>query len=1028
MSSLLIRRRLRERRRTSRRARPILIAFLGLVAFGAVMAAAGLGALFTVYHSYARDYVPIEEKLLEVSRAPTEIYDRGGPENGVLLASLSNPNAQLLNPVALEDISPWLIEAIVSTEDNAFWSHPGFNLRGLLRAAYENYVAGDFGAGSGGSSITQQLIKNVYICPSVAEDGDVRSACITPERTIDRKLREIVYAIELEQDYTKEQILTWYLNQISFGDRYIGVEAAAQGYFRKSAKELTLAEAALLAGLPQAPTLYHPRLNCIKDDQGACIVDEYGRGIVGGAAKARQEDVLNLMVRHERLTPEQAAAAKAEEVRVYLSSNPQRAEAFVYNQVEPRLVRMCEAGILPKLPSAIDCRASVRMAGYQVTSTLDWELTAQAKEMARSFISAGLEAGCDCHNAAIITIEPSTGQIIVYAANRDPSYRSDRRVAGEIDQLNEINQPGSAFKPAVYLAWFNERKTAPMSILWDTHPLKVEGTSIENPRRDADKTEGLISAHVALGSSQNIPAFRAAEEAGIDNVIRVAQALGFTTLAQRFDPTFRSHPDVIYGPSIATGGANIRAIDMAYMNAVFANMGRMVGVPTLARYVQVSDLKSTALDIGADYELALEQRLQFARGHIRIEGTRELDPVVILEVHDKDGNLIFRQGEPETRQVVDAGSAWLLHTVSSDCTNRFIIWSCGRNNDDLGLDFFANGQRIPAGVKTGTQQGPLSAADTLENWMTGYSRHAATAVWVGNATNELVNDRQFASARTATRLYKNWMGFYHETLTARGVADVGKGFEDLQPRNVARREFQTPATDRNLGPDFKFCDQVVTAWVRTDVTYESQCEEIEIDSRNGLLATEQTPAEFRRLEKFVRLPTFKPELAVELAEKRNIPIAPKERSTGLAAIGISNLTTGRTITSDTDVLGTVNPPNLKNWRLELGKSSTPSEWVTLGEGSARIDHGILGTIRVAGLEDGVYTLRLSTNDGRGLAQLVYINIRASGLPSPFATPTPFRGGRENQVTATPTPFGGGREDQVAATPTPTPDPDPDSDP
>ncbi len=1007
MSTLIVRRRLRERRRNgSSRARPLLIALLGLVAFGAICAAAGLGALFTIYNSYARDYVPIEQKLLEVSSVPTEIYDRGGPENGVLLATLSNPNAQLLNPVRLEDISPWMIEATISTEDNAFWTHPGVNLRGLIRAAYENYILNDFGAGTGGSSITQQLIKNVYICPSIAEDGDNRNACVTAERTLDRKLREIAYAIELEQDYTKEQILTWYLNQISYADRYIGVEAAAQGYFRKPARDLSLAEAALLAGIPQAPTTYHPRLNCVRDAAGSCIVDELGRATVGGDAKARQEDVLDLMVRHGRITAAQAAAAKAEEVRVYLGSNPQRAEAFVDNQVEPRLVRMCEAGMLPQLPGAPDCKASVHMAGYKVTSTLDWELTAQAMEMARGFVASGLEAGCECHNAAIVTIEPTTGQVIVYAPNRDPSYRSDRRVAGEIDQLTEINQPGSSFKPAVYLTWFDVLNKAPMSTFWDTSPLTVEGTAIENPRRDAEKTEGLISARAALGGSQNVPAFRAAQEAGIDNVIKMAKALGITTLEQRFDPTFRSHPDVTYGASIATGGANIRAIDLAYMNATIANMGKMVGVPTLARYVDVRDLKSTALDTGADYELALQQKLLFDKGYLRIQGTRELDPVVILEVRDKDGNVIFRQGEPETRQVVDPGSVWLLHTIMSDCTARFIIWGCGGSNNDLGLDFFANGQRIPSGVKTGTQQGPASAADTLETWMTGYSRHAATVVWVGNATNELVNDRQFAAANTTVRLWKNWMGTYHEALTARGVPDVGKGFSDLQPRNVAQRDFQTPATDRNLGPEFKYCDQVVTAWVRTDVTYESECEEKEIDSRNGLLATEQTPSEFRKMAKFVKLPSFKPELAEELAEKRNIPIAPKEKSTGLAAIAINNITTGRTVSTDTEVLGTVNPPNLKNWKLELGRTSTPTEWTTLGEGTARVENGLLGVIRIADLEDGVYTLRLSTNDGRGLSLVVYINVRKTGPPFPGATPTPFGGGPGTQATPTPTPTPG----------------------
>ena len=547
-----------------------------------------------------------------------------------------------------------------------------------------------------------------------------------------------------------------------------------------------------------------------------------------------------------------------------------------------------------------------------------------------------------------------------------------------------------------------------MSIFWDTSPLEVEGTAITNPRPGDPKTEGLISARAGLGGSQNVPAFRAAQEAGIDYVIEIAKDLGITTLEQRFDPTFRAHIDVTYGASIATGGANIRAIDMAYMNATIANMGVMVGTPHLAQYVSLDQLKSTALDVGSDYELALEQRIQFQKGYIRIPGTRQLDPIVIKQIEDKDGRIIYTEPEPQRIQAVDAGSVWLLHTIMSDCTARFIIWGCGGSNQDTALDFYASGVRIPSGVKTGTQQGPLNAADTLETWMTGYTRHAATAVWLGNATNELVNDRQFAAARATIRTWKGWMGYYHETLTARGVPAVGLGFNDLRPSNVAEREFETPATDRTLGPDFKYCDQKLTAWIRTDVTYESQCEEVELDSRNGYLAGDATPQEFRVKRKVVILPEFKPEPAEKLAQDRNIPVKPKDTSTGQVALAITNLTNGRTISNDTPVQGTVNPIRLKNWKLEMGRGSNPEEWTTLGEGTQQLDNAVLGVIQVSGLEDGVYTVRLSTDDGKGLQVSVLINIRAApggGFPG-FPTPGPG-GGNLNPGGGSPNQGGSG---------------------
>jgi membrane peptidoglycan carboxypeptidase len=990
---------------------PVMIVLLSFVGLGAVVAASGIGALFAVYNSYAADYVPIEERLLQVSSVPTEIYDRSRLDDGegVLLGTLQNSNAQLLNPVPLNQISPWLVEATVSTEDNGFWEHPGVNLRGLTRATYENYIKDEFGAGTGGSSITQQLIKNVYICPSISEDGDARSACAGAsgaERTLDRKLREIAYAIELEQDYTKEEILTWYLNQISYADRYIGADAAAEGYFQKSALELTLAEAALLAGIPQAPTEYHPRLNCLRNDAGDCITDSLGRATVGGAAKDRQEDVLNLMVRHGRVTLAEAETAKEETLYVYLSSNPQKAEAFLDNQVEPRLVRMCQKGLLPQLPGTADCKESVHSAGYKVTTSLDWEMTDWAGQMLREQIRIGVENGCECHNAAIVTIEPSTGEVIVYQPNVDPSYRSDRRVAGEIDQLVEINQPGSSFKPAVYLAWFDGQTKSPMSIFWDTSPLTIEGTAITNPRPGEPKTEGLISARAGLGGSQNVPAFRAAQEATIDYTIEIAKRLGITTLEQRFDPTFRAHGDVTYGASIATGGANIRAIDMAYMDATIANMGVLVGTPHLADYIELDQLKSTAIDVGSAYELALDQRLLFQKGYLRIPGTRELDPIVVKQVEDKDGTIIYAEPEAQRLQVVDAGSVWLLHSIMSDCNARFIIWGCGGSNDDTRLDFHSGGVRIPSGIKTGTQQGPLSAVDTLETWMTGYSRHAATAVWVGNATNELVNDRQFAAAHTTIKTWKRWMGYYHDTLTARGVDSVGRGFEDLQPDNVALRQFQTPASDRTLGAP-TYCDQTVSAWVRTDVTYESQCEEVVLDSRNGYLAGDATPSQFRVTRKVVKLPSFKPDLALKLAGERNIPVAPTDVSTGQVALAINNLTNGRTISADTPVQGSVNPIRLKNWKLEIGQSSNPSEWTVLGEGTQQLDNAVLGIIRVSELEDGVYTVRLSTDDGQGLTVSVLINVRKptqgnGGFPGFSQTPqNPVPGPGGALITPTP---------------------------
>jgi membrane peptidoglycan carboxypeptidase len=973
----------RTRRKGSGAGRWLLFIALGMVALGGITASIGLGVVYAKYQSYAEDYVPIDAKLAQTNVGLTEVYDR----NGVFLGALTNPNAQLLEKVPLEQIAPAMIEATISTEDDAFYEHIGFNWRGVLRAAKERYVDKNEEGGTGGSSITQQLVKNVYICPNIVSHDTV--VC-TAARTADRKMRELVYAIELEKDYSKDEILTWYLNQVSYADRYIGVQAAAQGYFKKDAKDLTLAEAALLSGIPAFPTRYHPRDNCEFTEAGQKVIDEQGRCRVIGLAKERQEFVLDLMVEHERLTPEEAAAAKAEPLLVYEQSNPIRAEAWLDNQVEPRLVRMCAAGILPLIKGAEDCVQSVHAAGYRVKSTIDIIETELAQEMIRGFIETGVANGCNCFNGAIATIEPSTGQVIVYAPNRDRTFRSDVRVRGEIDQLTEINQPGSSFKPLIYLNWMETLGKAPMNTFWDTSPLSIAGVDITNPRNDGKSSEGLISARAALGGSQNVGAFRAAAEGGVDNVIALAGKMGITTLAQNFDPTFLSHPDVTYGASIATGGANIRAIDMAYMNTVFSNMGVMVGVPSYATYRDVKDFKSILTDKADDNVLANKQYEEFNRGNLRLTGTRELDPVTVLEVIDHDGKVIYDHkaaGDLQKKQVVDAGSVWLMHSIISDCGSRFIIWGCGGSNSDLGLDAFSDGEKIPSGVKTGTQQGPKSASDTLETWMNGYSRYAGTAVWVGNSNNELVNDRAFAAANTTVRLFKSWMGEYHSYLRRTGVITGPlKGFDEVRPKNVAQVSFKTTATDRGLEGG---CEQRVTGWARTDVTYDDECEYKEVDSRNGLLATEDTPAQFKVKEGFRKLPALKPDAAQELVKTLKNPkvkLVPTEKSNGVAAVAISSPANGRTYSGTVPVIATIGVST--PWKLEFCDSAGACR--EIGSGEKPVQDANVGAFDTRDLAEGVYSVKLTSGT---FSTVVTFNVRKSGSAgptpqSPFPNRTP----------------------------------------
>ncbi len=220
------------------------LAALLVVAGGAV---AGGATIYSIdrYNEIAADVVPAEELIAAFSRGGAQIMDRHGEPIYEFVDELSG----LRRPVPLSGIAQSMIDATTSTEDPSFWENNGLNTRGLTRAALENLTPyrGGFLEGSGGSSITQQLAKNIYIPREERAD-----------RSINRKIKEMVIAVELTKSYSKDQILEWYLNSISYSGIYTGVEAAANGYFDKPASELTLAESALLAGIPQSPALYDP--------------------------------------------------------------------------------------------------------------------------------------------------------------------------------------------------------------------------------------------------------------------------------------------------------------------------------------------------------------------------------------------------------------------------------------------------------------------------------------------------------------------------------------------------------------------------------------------------------------------------------------------------------------------------------------------------------------------------------------------------------------------------------------------------
>lgn len=510
-------------------ARRVLTPLLVLTLIVPAILIAVVFAISSVYESYVGDFSTPSELAINESSSGSQIYDR----NGKLLYEFLDDRDGIRLPVGLAEMSVNMVAATIATEDASFYANPGINTRGLIRAAWENLspiTTAEILEGSGGSSITQQLIKNVYIPPEQRQ-----------ERSFERKIKEIAYALELTQDYSKDQILEWYLNQISYGGLYYGVEAASQGYFGKSANQLTLAEAALLAGIPQSPAKYDPRNQ-------------------PEAAIARRNEILDLMAGHSEISlggdlaysviQWRIEAAKAAPLEVIEQVFPISAPHFVFNHVTPQL-------------EAMFGREALLSDGLIITTSLDMELQNKALEQLEHWISE-FEDISNSRNGALIVLDAPTGEILVLIGSRD-YYRED--IDGNVDNLTALNSPGSSFKPFIYLASFIELGWTPSTTILDT-PISFresDGTLFEPRNPNPISYLGRIDIRTALGNSLNVPAFKTALQLGVGPIVEVAKRAGFTTL------------DGQYGPAIAIGGVDLTTLDLAMGYGVLANNGSLVG-------------------------------------------------------------------------------------------------------------------------------------------------------------------------------------------------------------------------------------------------------------------------------------------------------------------------------------------------------------------------------------------------------------------------------------------------------------------
>lgn len=471
----------------------------------------------------------------------TKILDRSGE---LLYDIYQNQNR---TPVKLADIPGYAKQATISIEDKDFYKHSGFSLTGIARSVFNLIVHRK--VEGGGSTLTQQLVKN---------------ALLTSETSLVRKLKELILSIQVEKTYSKDQILEMYLNEIPYGGTAYGIEAAANLYFGKDAKDLNLAESSLLAGLPQRPSVYSPY------------------GTQPQLAKTRQKEVLKRMVEDGYINSQQAKDAENVELTFRTKQNELGFKA-------PHFVLYVKEKLIEQFGDKL-----VEQGGLKVTTTLDLKMQEKAQAVVKDEVEKLNSSKIG--NGAAVVLDPKTGQILAMVGSKD--YFGDSLPKGcksGVDCVFEPNvnvalsmrQPGSATKPITYAKALEKGYTANYTLM-DVRTEFPGGASMPSysPANYDGQFRGPVQMRYALGNSFNIPAVKMLALVGVKDVLDLGYRMGITT----WEPTAENVSSV--GLSLTLGGREVRLLDLTSAFGVFANKGEQIDPISI---LKVTDSKGKTL-------------------------------------------------------------------------------------------------------------------------------------------------------------------------------------------------------------------------------------------------------------------------------------------------------------------------------------------------------------------------------------------------------------------------------------------------
>jgi membrane peptidoglycan carboxypeptidase len=733
-----------------------------------ILAGGGLIILYFLFLWITLPDISDARKLLP--NLSSVIVDR----NNVELYRLYEEENRTIIPA--DDIPDHMKKAIVAIEDERFYERGCLDIQAIARVFYR------FGQAGGASTLTRQLARNAL---------DLKG-----DNLINRKLKEVILGCQLEAEYEKDELLGLYLNWIPFGQNAYGIELASRTYFNKSAKELTLAESAIMAALPQAPSYYSPygqhvrttvtpgaverivnesitETSDFRDEefQIGLMGDYVGTGATFVYIGGRTDQVLRNMQNLGYIKEEERVAAlkTLETIEFKQSRENIRAPHFVLwvkSQVEELLSDGAETGIISQ-------------GGLTIETTLDWEM----QQIAESLIAAkhpGIASTYGANNAAMISVETGTNRILTYVGNAD---YNDEEHDGKVDMARAPRQPGSSFKPFVYTTMF-EKGYAPASVLYDV-PTKI---GQEQPQNFDGGFWGLMNVRRALGASRNIPAIKAYFIAGEeDEILELVTRLGVTTPSRLREEYRETNPDFNYGWPLALGAAETPLLEMVQGYATIANGGVYKPLVSISR---IKDRRGNIL-----YE-----------SDVSDDGTQAIDPRIAYQITSVLSDAGARPGEYWANVLSVPGIQTAAKTgTSNKCLKRDDNGNCtDRKPDNM--------------------------------WTMGFTPNIVTGIWMGNANAEALSPKA-ESLNLVSPIWKDYMVRANK-LVENPKTSFAQPSGLVQPQ-ISTLSGQLPTECTPVA--YRKADIFLSDRAPTEA--DPACIRLTVDRVTGLLASPECPAE-----------------------------------------------------------------------------------------------------------------------------------------------------------------------------------------